>query len=386
MKKQGGEAITLNSNHGVVDGVRIDNIGEDGIGMINGGNWTIKDSWISRIFDDCVENDHLRSGKIVDSLVEDCFMGLSIDPGRNYGGQNQEREIVTLNGVLMSLRKADMTGRPTYNSYGIWFKTHSAWPSLKIYNSLLAFEGFPSLSGPVARLQRAWDRTVDCKDNVIAWLSDASFPANFPTPPSCLPKFVQGREARHLWGMARENWINCHPNLARLANDPKSDFSKCDPNTYGGGDTVHPSAAIAPDPAAVCLRQQAGRTRPGRGRQPRRVPERAVDRAGRSYAAGALGCRRPLRCRKCHRRSARRVLSARAMASSGPEIRSRCSSTRSATRQPHGRGRSPVRRECSWHRARHRWDRGRMGWRVARRPSDRPRPATRLSSAFPGAR
>ena len=53
MKKQGGEAITLNSNHGVVDGVRIDNIGEDGIGMINGGNWTIKDSWISRIFDDC---------------------------------------------------------------------------------------------------------------------------------------------------------------------------------------------------------------------------------------------------------------------------------------------------------------------------------------------
>jgi hypothetical protein len=233
-----GDALMLNSMRGVVDGFRVDNMGEDGIATFNSANFIIKDTWISHISDDCIENDALHSGIIADSLLDGCFMAISIDPGANYEGVSKRANRLTLDGVLLKVESGNMSDRPRYDESGVWLKTHRASPSLRIYKSILAFDDF-STRDPLL-LRRAWERIIDCKGNVIAWLSDAAFPSNFPTTNSCF-KIVKGKMARSLWSAAKQNWINCHPKVGRVPGDPASHFSKCDSGGYGGGGTATPT-------------------------------------------------------------------------------------------------------------------------------------------------
>jgi hypothetical protein len=85
---------------------------------------------------------------------------------------------------------------------------------------------------------------VDCKDNVIAWLSDEPLPGPnvFPLPPSSCFRIVKGKEARDLWNAAKQNWINCHPKVEHVPGDPAANPAQCDPKAYGGGGSGTPVA------------------------------------------------------------------------------------------------------------------------------------------------
>jgi hypothetical protein len=45
---------------------------------------------------------------------------------------------------------------------------------------------------------------------------------------------VRGRDARALWAQARSNWINCHPQVARTASDPRPVPGACRGDRWGG--------------------------------------------------------------------------------------------------------------------------------------------------------
>src|SRR5262245_33773809 len=69
-----------------VEGMYIDNV-EDGISPIEDvTKWVVKDVYAKYIRDDFVENDHLQSGLITNTLVDGTFTFLSNRPGADGGG------------------------------------------------------------------------------------------------------------------------------------------------------------------------------------------------------------------------------------------------------------------------------------------------------------
>ena len=40
--------------------------------------------------------------------------------------------------------------------------------------------------------------------------------------------------ARDRWQQAKQNWIDCHPRVSRIAGDPASDPARCEAGTFGG--------------------------------------------------------------------------------------------------------------------------------------------------------
>lgn len=233
-----GGGIVIHANGMVVDGTRMDNIfGESAILIPRGPNFDLRNLWVSHVVDDCIENDHKENGRIIDSLFDGCYMGLSID--NRYETARPGNNIV-LDRVLMHLREVDMTNRP-YDTWGTWIKTTAnagGEVGLKIYDSIFTFSD-RTPEKYTNRIARAWQNVRECRNNVIAWLPDGPMPV-IPRPPSCF-RIEMGQAARELWAAAKQNWINCHPLVARAPNDPQSDVSRCDPNAYGGdGEAVTP--------------------------------------------------------------------------------------------------------------------------------------------------
>jgi hypothetical protein len=214
------------SEKAIVEGVRVRRAWDAVRFSRESGEFSLRSSWISDTRDDCVENDQLKGGSITDTLFDGCFMGVSVDPGA-AGAADASSEVLTLNGVLMMMKRYVYRGGLTH---GVPFKTSEVSPSLVIYNTVMAM-GDPHMFG-LARLEKAWSKVVDCRDNVILWTSDQPLPRRFPRAPSCF-KVLQGEEATAFWERARQNWIDCHPEHRRFQDDTMSMPSRCDPLFYG---------------------------------------------------------------------------------------------------------------------------------------------------------
>ena len=75
----------------------------DGIRTNNSeSNWTIQHTWMDYIRDDCVENDHIYSGTIYDSLFDGCYTGVSVRPSSSGHGDGQGKTI-TMDRVLLRM-------------------------------------------------------------------------------------------------------------------------------------------------------------------------------------------------------------------------------------------------------------------------------------------
>jgi len=248
-KGNNGQGLSMNSNGGVLDGVRAYNIHEDAFKHTNGNNASrrphktkiLRNSWIERTNGSFLENDHVANLTVDDVLIDGSFNGLSTDPGKNYNGDKSEtNNTVTISNSL--IRLLELPGSKVSSSltvnYLIWIKPKkSVVPTFKIHNTIFATEGWTNHNGQSGRQQAAWDNIVECSNNTIAWLSDAPFPPpTFPMPPSHCFKIVKGKAARDLWAAAKKNWIDCHPKLGRVPGDPSSNPSQCDPNAYGGSE------------------------------------------------------------------------------------------------------------------------------------------------------
>ena len=192
---------------GTVEGISIWNTW-DGVRVRKKDDWLVRGSLISHVHDDCVANDGLRSGAIVDSLLDGCSTGLSIEPLEL--GASGEGEVVRIERSLVRLEP--MAGPPgNYAPYGHegFVETGEAkdltrTPKLVIEDSIFLAEMAsrePASMGLPAELVRS------CANNVMVWLGVGPFPGELP---GC---FTVTRD-REVWDRAVADWRLRHPTIA----------------------------------------------------------------------------------------------------------------------------------------------------------------------------
>ena len=132
-------------------GIHVYNV-HDGIRPSNTyNNWTVQHVWLDYIRDDCIENDHIYSGKVYDSLFDGCYTGISVRPSSSGKGEGQG-QTVTVDKVLLRMEpmpypyKWDTKDDPTITvsgyenipfGYGKVFKMDKGnEPEFKITNSV----------------------------------------------------------------------------------------------------------------------------------------------------------------------------------------------------------------------------------------------------------
>ena len=111
VKDIGGGAVQLRqAGRAVVNGLQADNI-EDGIALRSadptnpnsGDGWVVKNSYMTYIRDDAIENDDLSAGKVFDVLFDGVFVGLSADQDGSQPDQSSER--IVINHALIRLQQ-----------------------------------------------------------------------------------------------------------------------------------------------------------------------------------------------------------------------------------------------------------------------------------------
>ncbi|HEX7857689.1 MAG TPA: hypothetical protein VF489_02730 [Sphingobium sp.] len=223
-------AITFEgAPNGVVDGVRITGAW-DAIRMGRGSpGLLIVNSWIGNARDDAVENDHLQTATIRDTLIDGAFQGISVKPRKNSDTGDASNQTVTLSGVLLRLQEYSYKeGR----RFGALAKSDQRAPRFRVTNSVVAVDYAGGDSYPQF-WATSWSKLTGSSNNLFLWLSDAPIPDFVPLPPSSF-RVLKAQAARDAWTRAKSNWINCHPKLARLPSDPRSNPDACVPNNWGG--------------------------------------------------------------------------------------------------------------------------------------------------------
>jgi hypothetical protein len=110
-------------------------------------------------------------------------------------------------------------------------KLDEAGAGIEIHDSIIAMDNADLVSAQ--RLAIGWQQIGACSGNLLLWTADTPWPKDLALPPPCF-RLMEGAEARALWEQARRNWIDCHPTLARFAEDDVSRPEACDPHGPGG--------------------------------------------------------------------------------------------------------------------------------------------------------
>jgi hypothetical protein len=200
-----------------VDGIRIHNTWDSIRPGSNSPNFTVKNVWISRNRDDCVENDSANPGLITDSLIDGCYVLYSATGATST---------VTIKNTLARLQP--MPG--AHCEYGClqpgtkqWLKGEPV--NLKIHNNVFLQEkkaNVPTRVGGIPRLKADGaliDKIVDCSNNIMVWTRSGEYP--YPLDKRC---FTVTKD-KAVWDRAKRNWINCHPKVRRVSGDPAPDLS-----------------------------------------------------------------------------------------------------------------------------------------------------------------
>lgn len=214
----------------VVDGIRIAGAWDGIRASVGSPDLLLKNSWISDVRDDAVENDYLYSASVEDTLIDGSFQGISVKAsgaGVRYG----THATLALSGVLLRLREYPYRGQ---SWFGALTKNGAMPPAIQISNSVVAIDYRGGATWP-DYWSRSWSKVVRSRNNIFLWLSDQPIPATFPLPPKASGFTVlSGDQARKLWARAKQNWIDCHPAIARMPSDPASNVRRCDRSYWGG--------------------------------------------------------------------------------------------------------------------------------------------------------
>jgi hypothetical protein len=234
-------AINCASTNMTVNGLHYFNI-EDGVRTNDAFNWVVEHNWGEYIRDDCVENDHLHSGRIYDSLFDGCYTGLSTRPIKSDSRSDGAGELVELDHVLLRLQAMpypykwekkkgiiDVNGKPYMGSgipygHGYFFKITDVDrnPHFSIKSSIFLADHLTEAS----KFDFPAESLIDvCEDNIIIWLGPGSYPGKLPTRkfPNCFD-IVTGQEGRDLWRKKVSDWHARHPGVGanRKPNTPGS--------------------------------------------------------------------------------------------------------------------------------------------------------------------
>ena len=222
VKLSQGMAITINSQHGVVDGVRIHNHQDAFVPLIS-QRFELRNSWITNNRDDAVENDGFASGVIEDNLIDATFVFLSmrntgpIDPPVAAGPSGLVE--ITNNIVRMGPRSNSGELLPYWKLFK--FGDQHA-PSLSIHRNFFAFP-----AGKRAEIDPSPAKIVSCSDNLVLYEGNQK-------PKVPLASCFDFTHDVSLYERAVQNWINCHPEVMRLPSDVEPSSAACDQNFWGG--------------------------------------------------------------------------------------------------------------------------------------------------------
>jgi hypothetical protein len=224
---------------GTVDGIRITSAWDALRMSSDSANLTIKNSWISNVRDDVLENDLFFSAVFEDNLVDGTFQGISVHSGGDI--LVMPLDTVVVSGSVIRIREYLYKGG---QQFGALFKNESSSPASRIYDTVVAvdYKGGRTWKG---YWEKSWSKIEDCSNNLFLWLSDSPIPSSIPSPPSCF-KVLTGDQARDAWAKAKKNWIDCHPRVARAATDPASRPDECVTGTFGGYSQTRSSSPLPP--------------------------------------------------------------------------------------------------------------------------------------------
>ncbi len=223
---------------GRVDGVRITSAW-DGIRMNSG--MVLENSWFTHVRDDILENDLNETGVFKDNLADGAFQGISSQSGTVDGSKNSMSVLGNVIKVRSYPYKANE--RPDVQYFGAFFKYDKNAPKTLIHNNIIAVEPDAFVQGGsvntfTEQWANSWAKISECSNNLLLWMPNkgdyssllAQVTKNIP---SCF-KVVTGAQAKEIYAKAKQNWINCHPKVARTVDDEDSDFSRCRANEWGG--------------------------------------------------------------------------------------------------------------------------------------------------------
>jgi hypothetical protein len=204
----------------VLDGMRIAGAW-DGIRASRGSaRLVIRNIWLSDVRDDAVENDYLLPARLENSLIDGTFVGVSVKPGsKTLRGAGE----IVIAGSLIRLKEYPYRAQ---RKFGSPVKIGERSGPIRIHHSVIAVD-YAGGTTWNDYWRRTWSAlSNDSGGNSLLWLSDRPIPASLPLPPRGF-KVLRGAAAREAWARARTNWINCHPQLRRVAGDPRSDPRSC---------------------------------------------------------------------------------------------------------------------------------------------------------------
>jgi hypothetical protein len=211
-----------------VDGIRIGNAW-DGIRVgQQSDDFVVRNAWLSDVRDDGVENDHLLSGRIENSLFDGLLQAVALMPNKAVNA-GPSRGTLTINASLFLSRDDPFRGRQRFGSLA---KSDQRAPALRIQRSIIAIDSASGTTWP-EHWANGWAKMQYASDNLLLWLSDRPVPTTLPLPRTGF-RIVTGAQARAIWKEARQNWINCHPQVARLPGDPPSRPGQCRTRNFGG--------------------------------------------------------------------------------------------------------------------------------------------------------
>jgi hypothetical protein len=225
-----------------VTGMHFSNV-HDGPRISNAPDWTVQHVWGESIRDDCIENDHLHSGQVLDSLFDGCYTGISTRPSRSNTSADGRGEVVTLDGVLLRLEASpypyeyktkpgiiDKNGNPWDGTgipygHGHLFKYDENDVDRNVHfvikNSVFLL---PHDHVATDKLSLPPEELIDELSNVtVIWLGSGSFPGDLPTDK--FPNGVTvltGQTGLDFWKEKVTDWHRRHPDVdpARKPADP----------------------------------------------------------------------------------------------------------------------------------------------------------------------
>ena len=243
---------------GIVEGLAAHNV-LDGVRLNGGlGAFTVRDSWLSYIRDDCIENDTLRSGTIERTLFDGCYMGLSTTPGSSQlATADGSAETVVLRDSLMRLepmpRPYDLNESQTPGAYlsvpgyTVEFGHSAIWKhfgSRDVNYELRGHNIFYLEGGRTTNSPAGYDfhpKIAVCEDVTIIWLGDGrrygrplatDYPGALPTNCRTLTIVTDPLVGRDLWEQAVNAWFVAHPSVGLAPSNSCEAYARPLPGGY----------------------------------------------------------------------------------------------------------------------------------------------------------
>jgi hypothetical protein len=217
-----------------VRGLRCDNV-EDGIrpeeSGVNANNAVVyvTGTYLTRMRDDCIENDYTVGGLLQDNLWEQCNTGISERPSGKKSWSTPPDETLTLDHMLIGLYQTphDQNGQVVMGENAL-FKWSSSGNRVVIKCSIFKVDAV-SLNGTdsMALPPRTTVDDSACPDtpSTLVWLG----PGDYPAPHAGL-RVVKDVS---VWDAAVSAWKAAHQEVARVA--PAVSFRPSRPGSSDGG-------------------------------------------------------------------------------------------------------------------------------------------------------